>query len=253
MEVHQHAHSNHGKKTWKNYFWEFLMLFLAVFCGSLAEYQLEHVVERQKEKEYIKSMIEDAKTDTANIQEAIALNTNRAQQLDTLSFLCENYDQSGNDDEKIHRLFRFGKKHPDFITPTERTILQLKNAGGMRLIRNKKAVDKIILYDDMTKKLADQQAYYELYQNKSIDIGAQIMNFKNLGMRKSGLQPNNLGLADTAKKLINRDKLKLIEFGNTAQTYQGVVSFYVIRLKETNERAIQLIQTLEKEYHLENE
>ena len=32
MEVHHHAH-HEGKKNWKTYFWEFLMLFLAVFCG----------------------------------------------------------------------------------------------------------------------------------------------------------------------------------------------------------------------------
>lgn len=37
MEVHHHAHHEHGKKNWKSYFWEFLMLFLAVFCGFLAE------------------------------------------------------------------------------------------------------------------------------------------------------------------------------------------------------------------------
>lgn len=36
MEVHHHAH-HEGKKNWKSYFWEFLMLFLAVFCGFLAE------------------------------------------------------------------------------------------------------------------------------------------------------------------------------------------------------------------------
>ena len=42
MEVHHHAHDPaepHHKKNWKSYFWEFLMLFLAVFCGFLAEYQ----------------------------------------------------------------------------------------------------------------------------------------------------------------------------------------------------------------------
>jgi len=40
MEVHHHAHDPalpHHKKNWKSYFWEFLMLFLAVFCGFLAE------------------------------------------------------------------------------------------------------------------------------------------------------------------------------------------------------------------------
>ena len=28
------------------------MLFLAVFCGFLAEYQLEHTIEHRKEKQY---------------------------------------------------------------------------------------------------------------------------------------------------------------------------------------------------------
>ena len=35
MEVHSHTHS--PRKKWTHYFWEFLMLFLAVFCGFLAE------------------------------------------------------------------------------------------------------------------------------------------------------------------------------------------------------------------------
>jgi len=43
MEVHTHTHS--PRKKWAHYFWEFLMLFLAVFCGFLAEYKLEHTIE----------------------------------------------------------------------------------------------------------------------------------------------------------------------------------------------------------------
>jgi hypothetical protein len=30
MEVHAHAHT--ARKKWTHYLWEFLMLFLAVFC-----------------------------------------------------------------------------------------------------------------------------------------------------------------------------------------------------------------------------
>jgi len=30
MEIHHHAH-HAGKKNWRSYLWEFLMLFLAVF------------------------------------------------------------------------------------------------------------------------------------------------------------------------------------------------------------------------------
>ena len=57
MEVHHHSHTQ--RKKWTHYFWEFLMLFLAVFCGFLAEYKLEHVIEQKREKQFIKSLIED--------------------------------------------------------------------------------------------------------------------------------------------------------------------------------------------------
>ena len=50
MEVHHHAHTR--RKKFRHYFWEFLMLFLAVFCGFLAEYWLEHIIEHQREKKY---------------------------------------------------------------------------------------------------------------------------------------------------------------------------------------------------------
>src|SRR5947208_3364461 len=66
MEVHHHAHA-HGKKNWKDYFWEFLMLFLDVFCGFLAEYYLEHRIEKERGNQFIESFYEDLKTDTAKI------------------------------------------------------------------------------------------------------------------------------------------------------------------------------------------
>ena len=50
MEVHAHTHT--PRKKWTHYFWEFLMLFLAVFCGFLAENQREHMVEHQRAKVY---------------------------------------------------------------------------------------------------------------------------------------------------------------------------------------------------------
>ncbi len=52
MEVHHHPHI-HSEKKWKEYLFQFLMLFLAVFCGFLAEYQLEHVIENNREKQFM--------------------------------------------------------------------------------------------------------------------------------------------------------------------------------------------------------
>lgn len=43
------------------------MLFLAVFCGFLAENIREKSVERHREKEYMVSLYQDLKTDTLNM------------------------------------------------------------------------------------------------------------------------------------------------------------------------------------------
>src|SRR5574339_1214053 len=67
MEVHHHSHTS--RKKWTHYFWEFLMLFLAVFCGFLAEYQLEHKIEKDRAKQYVVSFYEDLKTDTTRLNE----------------------------------------------------------------------------------------------------------------------------------------------------------------------------------------
>ena len=62
MEVHAHTHT--ARKKWTHYLWEFLMLFLAVFCGFLTENLREHRVERQRGRQYIQSFYQDLKVDT---------------------------------------------------------------------------------------------------------------------------------------------------------------------------------------------
>ena len=70
MEVHHHPipiGSHTSRKKWTHYFWEFLMLFLAVFCGFLAENFREHKVEGLRAKEFARSLIQDLNNDTAAI------------------------------------------------------------------------------------------------------------------------------------------------------------------------------------------
>ena len=51
MEVHAHTHTE--RKKWTHFLWEFLMLFLAVFAGFLAENQREHYTEHKRGLQYI--------------------------------------------------------------------------------------------------------------------------------------------------------------------------------------------------------
>src|ERR1700676_1514599 len=65
MEVHHHPHTE-GKK-WTNYLWEFLMMFLAVFAGFLAENQREHIVEKRRAHQFLQSMLLDVRSNTKNL------------------------------------------------------------------------------------------------------------------------------------------------------------------------------------------
>src|ERR1041384_5387023 len=83
MEVHHHAHTS--RKKWTHYFWEFLMLFLAVFCGFLAENIREQQVEHHREKQYMESMIEDLASDTASLNTTITRAAAMQKGLDSLN------------------------------------------------------------------------------------------------------------------------------------------------------------------------
>src|SRR5689334_1362467 len=52
--------------------------------------------------------------------------------------------------------FEMSRHFPDYIY-TDRTIQQLKNSGGMRLIRNKPVSDGIVDYDSKVKSLSIAQ------------------------------------------------------------------------------------------------
>ncbi|MBS1633358.1 MAG: DUF1820 family protein [Bacteroidetes bacterium] len=244
MEVHHHTHPGHGKKTWKEYFWEFLMLFLAVFCGFLAEYKLEQTFEKHREKEFITSMIEDAITDTASIHTAIPLNLARINYADSLAVACFGYKGTPNDNLRLYQFQRKCIYYPDLVYPSDRTLFQLKNSGGMRLIRNKKAVEDIVAYDNSGKRLINQQAYYEMYLTNVAQSSARLMSFLNFIKFD-----NNLQKPEEAK-LVNPNEEKLLEFGNNTIMFKGVLMQYVERLKEMKEEAVVLIHTLKKEYHL---
>ena len=254
MEVHHHPDLHHERKPWKEYILEYIMIFLAVTTGFFAESLREHMADNSKEHEYIVSMIEDARKDTANINESIASNFKRTMRLDTLAMLLAEYDGKPQTDSAIYHYFRFGIVHPDFVSPAESTITQLKSSGSMRLIRNRAAVDSIISYDNELKKLENQQGYYERYLNEANEFGMQVMNFRvfNMAFRMvNGKAQRFKNLNYGGARLLKTDKQTLIEFSNKEGVYSGVVSFYVERLRETEAHAVNLIHTLQKQYKID--
>ena len=155
MEVHHHAHTS--RKKWTHYFWEFLMLFLAVFCGFLAEYYLEHTIEHNREKQFIESLIRDIEADTAQLSTIKTFRLARIRSIDSLSnSLAKN--TSATISLGGIQLLRDVRGHIAFYQNSG-TLDQLKNAGGLRLIRKRKVVDSIQAYDQQIKKMALRDAY----------------------------------------------------------------------------------------------
>ncbi len=154
MEVHKHPHHVTHKKKWGEYLLEFFMLFLAVFLGFVAENIREHVVERHREEEFIASEIHDLKLDTAQLSFLIARHQLKILQLDTLINLLRLPSRNSylND---IYFLARSSTLNPGF-NYDDGTVQQLKNSGGLRLIKNKTVADSIMVYDGSINFIREQ-------------------------------------------------------------------------------------------------
>ena len=121
------------------------MLFLAVFCGFLAENFREHTVEGKRAKEYIRSLYEDFKNDTARI----SFYTNYDEEkIKSLANLSDCYAVVSKNSAQTSCLLDIVKRtaiNRPFMR-TDRTLKQLANAGGFRLLKKEDA-DSIISYD----------------------------------------------------------------------------------------------------------
>jgi hypothetical protein len=100
------------------------------------------------------------------------------------------------------------------------------------------------------KKLADQQGYYELYQNSAATNSFSLFNY-----RKFHIIHDHPAYADndTTYALLSQDKKAWMEFGNKVLVYEGVVDFYNQRLREMKDHAAALIITLKKAYDIDED
>src|SRR6188472_3553618 len=139
MEVHHHVHPTESgahttSKKWTHYLWEFLMLFLAVFCGFLAEYQLEHKIEKDRELQYISSLYEDLNENDKMFRQVLIFQKNRIDMMDSMISML---NDPGSIRGKEGLLYYFARMSPRLqtLTVNNRTFEQLKNSGNFRLIR----------------------------------------------------------------------------------------------------------------------
>src|SRR6187399_3532412 len=248
MEVHHHAHTE--RKKWTHYFWEFLMLFLAVFCGFLAENQREHMVEHQREKQYMESMLSDLSADTATLSSGIPLKLRRIGAIDSVFIFFNEHPGAKIISGQLFRTIRRTNFDARFIRNVI-TINQLKNAGGMRLVRNKEVSDSISSYD--------QRCEVTTLYNDFYTVNSQVGNrqFEKL-FNAADLLP--LYISNTSPAIISNIPDSLIIRINATELNEQL-NFMMLekayarqeigRYKELQGRAERLMDLIRKEYHLQ--
>ncbi len=244
MEVHAHSHT--PRKKWTHYFWEFLMLFLAVFCGFLAEYQLEHKIENDREKQFVKSLVEDLQQDTSNLLVSIKSFKYQENYFDTILKLFPKLGQGYNHSLNNSMVGVMGWK--DFIA-TDKTMEQLKYAGGMRLIRKRKVADAIAGYDALLRKYQADLQELNLALAKVDDKLGQIINFygRDMALRSMTIEEMEKGKENY---MLRTDPATLGEYYNRIWVYRYLRSLTVDNMKSLHTAASDLISLLNTAYHL---
>ena len=143
MEVHAHTHTS--RKKWTHYIWEFLMLFLAVFCGFLAENQREHMVEDHRAKELVTSLLNDLQRDTAQLNMLVKRREEKRSILDSLNALLQS-PPATIDRNSFFRFVAWASSYFKFSQSTG-TVSQLKNAGYLRYFSDNELIKNISNYE----------------------------------------------------------------------------------------------------------
>jgi hypothetical protein len=147
METHaHHLHKSPGH-GWKHYVFEFLMLFLAVFAGFLAENKREHIVEKHRAHQFLQSMLLDVQDNMKHLDSLM--------QQDHV--IIANHDSLVNwllaDSATIDRAAfsrRMGAVWIRNFLVRKETYEQMKSSGSLRYVGNIKFLRKMMDYEILT-------------------------------------------------------------------------------------------------------
>jgi len=167
MEVHHHA-GHHGPKKWKEHITEFLMLFLAVSLGFLAENIREEQVVAHQTESVMSQLYHELQKDTASLRKIDVVHNKQ----DTATIVLENYIL--NTDLEANKVNFFYLNNylstREGIFETNCIALdQLKFAGVLKNVKDSKLRDCIEKYDLMLLQIKARTSREEEFMNRYMD------------------------------------------------------------------------------------
>jgi hypothetical protein len=254
MEVHAHSHT--ARKKWTHYFWEFLMLFLAVFCGFIAENIREHNVEQHRAKEFSKSLVQDFQNDTA------AINIQRKSAGIFIAITDSLLQLSQTPLEGRHAAeFSFYTRFMYWTVPlswNRSTFEQIKNSGSLRYFRNFQLLEKLMKYEALVNEIEGEFSNHQTRGNMLLKLINEIID----PTLHYNLSKHQLLSLDTMSRQTREDfftaktaslenkRTEIRELLNMTVVQQRNLRYNDNRLQRAKLLAIELINDLKKEYHL---
>ena len=240
MEVHKHPHHVTHKKKWGEYFLEFLMLFLAVFLGFIAENIREHKVEKEKGIKYVESFCEDLKTDTIQLTFLINHFKNKTEKINVINECYDSITKNPSYCNCIKDIFLNSQSFAEFNN-SDRTLQQLKNSGGLRFLSDADA-DSVAVYDNMVKgyKL-DEKTVVQETQTSLRSIADELFSYS---IQKSNTFLEKNIFVTTDKGLINK-------YFNTLKRYHNYCKKNYKSLEKIKLKAVSVRNYFLNKYHFE--
>jgi hypothetical protein len=259
MEVHHHGGHDHGPKTWKSYASEFFMLFFAVFCGSMAEYYLEHKIEADREKEYVKAVITDLKKDTLALNEVAMAGPKQTTFYSNICIAVSMFSRQKIDADSLLKMYATKSDVPVTIYVNNAAFTQLKSSGGLRLIKRDSSRNAMSEYYTNAERLDDLRKLSSTYMIEVARTNSKVIDW-GVGRSPDLMTVNNpstnFNKAAYVKKLTelmvyNRDPQTLHELGNSYFILSNLQRSYLEGSQEQKKLAKKLLNTLKDEYGFE--
>jgi len=250
MEVHHHPDLHHKKKKFREYFLEFLMIFLAVTLGFLAESIREHLSDNNKENEYIHLLIADLESDQQTLKDqALVINSGISKMDSVVVFLNNPLLIPKNSGE----LYYLARMAPRFhaLSVNNRTFEQLKNSGNFRLIKNIAVSNRIMTYYGKIQLIRQIEGVHENEFNEYKKIAAKVFDPVVFYKMQADKQEINRTTENPPLRTMDPELLKELSiysiYMNGSRT--GVLE------AENDMKAdgAELLAFLRKEYHIERE
>ncbi|HYM92620.1 MAG TPA: hypothetical protein VET23_00645 [Chitinophagaceae bacterium] len=257
MEVHQHAH-HEGKKNWKSYFWEFLMLFLAVTLGFFVENQREHYNEHLRAKEFSKTLVKDLQSDTAAIHAQNKTAKTYIAIADSLLALSK-----AKLEGRLASRFSFYTRFMYWTVPitwNRATFEQIKNSGSLRYFKNYQLLEKMIKYDAIVNDIESEAYNHTIRGNlllKQINVIIDPAYHHELSkyflwtldsMSRKTIEslypPNQESLENKRNDIREMLNMVVVQQRNLQRDID-------VTWKQAEELAVELMNDLKKQYHIE--